>query len=262
MRFFLFLFLLSPFAWSCERPLTINYGPYVSLLVIETFFGEFHAELEKSTGCKVDYQLHRDFETYLISLFRKEKSMTLAPSAYYQILSDSGYIQVASEKQAKHKHLHIIARKNASIESIEDLVGRRVAVISSLSSSGSYFIEALKSRDLLSKVEIHFGGAYDTMILSVIKNEFDAAVIVQEYWKLLDQRIRDSQLKVIATLITSPFSDFYVDNAIKRYIPEIKQAIQKMPITWGEPSQQAAGSKLLQDLLQKKQQQFNKAFSK
>jgi len=255
MRFLLIL-LFSASAWSCEKPLVINYGPYVSLLVVDQFLGVFHQSLAEKTGCKVSYQLHKDYDDYLLSLFRKETALALTPGTYYDVMIQRGYKLVASESRNKKRQIHVIAKKKSAMNTLKDLESHKVAIISSLSLSGSYFKGELDKLGLLPSVELHFNPAYESMVLSVMKGELDAAVVIQEYWNALDPNLRENHLKIIKTFMVEPDATFYVLKEFAHLSPIIKEELTKTIIDWDEPYEKAVGPELLKSLLQSRLDQF------
>ena len=255
MRLF-FLVIFSPLLFACNQPLTISYAPFISLLLVNELLGEFHRELQAETGCKVEYSLSNNFESFLLDVFRKKSQMTLVPTAYSTVLQRTGYQVIASERSHVRREFVIISNKLSGIQTIDDLAGRKIQVISQLSSSGDYLLELLEQKGLMASVKVHYGGTYDVMVLSVLKNQVDAAVIIPEYFNAVDKRLRERKIKVIGTIRVNSDVDLLAVNIDDKTIPIIRKALRHTPIEWGDPLTSERGSKNLRMLLDKKYKQF------
>lgn len=255
MRFILLLFF-STSILACDKPLTVNYGPFVSLLVVEHFFGEFHKSLASKSKCKVDFQLNKDFDQFVQSLFEKTHTLAVVPSAYHETMVRLGYVHFSSEYNEKARQFHVIAKRKSGINKLEDLSGRKVLIMSSLSASGSYFIEELDKLGLLPKVELHYNFAYENMVLAVLKNEVDAAVIIQGYWNLISPSIRENQIKIIKSISTKSDAHFYILKEYSSLIPIANESLKSSAIEWGNPTIYESDSALLKGLLKERLEQF------
>lgn len=258
MRVLILFFCLSlpPYAFACQQPITINYAPFVSLLVVKKFFGSFHDELEQASGCQVTYIIQRDFEAFVSALYRREHTLAIVPGPYFNVLKQLGYSAVASQVQMGQRELFVIAKKKKGLNSLSDLVGRHVLVNSPLSASGSFFLETLSKLEILTAITLEQRNSYDNMIISVLKGDADAAVIITEYWEALDESIRNEHLSLVAKLDIQTSTEFVILKERENLKPLVYGALNTGSIKWGKPNERAKGPKSLEQLLQNKLQQF------
>lgn len=255
--FILFLVLAFPsFTLACERPITILYAPFVSLLVMDEFFGEFHEELEVLSGCEVNYLLSRDFEDFVQRLFQRATSLTIVPGAYYQAMQRIGYIRVASMDNHNSRNIYVVTQKKRTYSNLQDLIGHKVLIASPLSSSGSFFLSEVDALNLTSKIDIQENYAYDSMMLSLLKGKVDAVVVIEEYWKLLGESIKNNQLKLVVRLKSQATTEFIALKEFAYLTPKINQALKKSTIKWKPAKAPVLGSLSLQKRLEQKLNEF------
>lgn len=248
--------IFSSHTLACSQPITINYAPFVSPLVVTKFFGEFHQQLEQASGCSVSYTIQRDFEEFVMALFRREYTLAVVPGPYFNVLKQLDYSAVASQIINGPRKAYVIARKKENIFNMNDLAGRKVLVNSPLSASGSVFLEAARNLDLLKKMEIQHRNSYDNMMMSVLKGGWDAAVIITEYWYSLDERIRQNHLRIVEELEANVSTEFVILKERVSLAPMVYKALQSSNIEWGKPNSQATGPEHLEILLHAKLKEF------
>lgn len=100
------------------------------------------------------------------------------------------------------------------------------------------------------------------MVISVLKGDFDAAVVIQDYWTLIAESLRENQLSVIKVYEIKPDSNFYGRDSYSELTPNIFPDFKTGSVSWGEPSPNKNPAKLLRTLLQQKLDQFNDQQSK
>ena len=258
MRVLIVLFCLNlpSYVLACQQPITINYAPFVSLLVVDKFFGSFHEQLEKTSGCPVDFIIQRNFDEFVSALFHREHTLAIVPGPYFNVLKQLDYLAVASQLVEEQRAVLVIAKKKRGWNGLTDLIGHRVLVNSPLSASGSFFLDSAKKQALLNQIKIEQRNSYDNMIFSVLKGDADAAAIIAEYWGALDEGIRNDHLSIIARLEIQASTEFVVLKEREDLIPVIYNALNAGALKWGKPNDQAFGPKPLEQLLQNKLQQF------
>ncbi|MGK0444427.1 MAG: ABC-type phosphate/phosphonate transport system substrate-binding protein [Bermanella sp.] len=262
MRVLILAFLLFTnhvHSLPCEEPITISYGPFVTLLVVQKYFGEFHKRLEESSGCMVRYKIQRDFDQFLMALFRREDTLAVVPGPYFNVLKRMGYLAVSTQVRVEPRVSYIVSKKGKGISRLNDLVGRKVLVSSHLASSGSFFVQALTDEGLLEHVMVDYEHAYDSMLFAVLRNEADAAVLIEEYWLSLDEHIRNNNLSLVAEIKSDASTEFVMLKERHNIAPMVLDALQASEMRWGPPATKAIGSPLLETLLLNKLEQFNKA---
>jgi len=250
------LLSFSSIVSACDQPISISYAPFVSLLVVDRFFGGFHRELEALTGCKVTYQIHRDFEHFLQALFLREHTLAITPGNYFKVLKPLNYEVVSTLTSERNRNFYVIANSKSMISNLNELVGKKAFIVSPLSGSGSHFLAKLNELGLTNKVDIEYINSYDAMILAIIKGEGAAAVIVDEYWGVLDRHVREKSLKIIAQIETNTSTDFVILKEHAALAPQVRSSLQASELVWGEPNNQANGPELLESLLQSRFEVF------
>ncbi len=250
------ILLFSPLSLACERPITILYAPFVTLLVMDKFFGEFHQELEVLTGCEVKYRLARDFEGFVLSLFKQEANLTIVPGGYYPAMKRVGYVRVASMDKNNYRNIFVVTQKKYNYASLQDLIGHTILIASPLSSSGSFFLAELEAMNLTGKVNISDNHTYDSMVLSLLKGKVDAVVMIDEYWELLDESIKHNQLKQIMQIKSRATTEFIALKEFAYLIPKINQALKKSSIKWKAVNEPVLDSVSLKKLLEQKLNEF------
>ncbi|MFY0641541.1 MAG: PhnD/SsuA/transferrin family substrate-binding protein [Bermanella sp.] len=224
--------------------------------MVNKFFGSFHEQLEKTSGCPVDFIIQRNFDEFVSALFRREHTLAILPGPYFNVFKQLDYSAVASQLSEGKREVLVIAKKKRQWNGLADLIGHKVLVNSPLSASGSFFLDSVKKQTLLKKIKIEHRNSYDNMIFSVLKGDADAAVIIAEYWGALDKGIRNEHLSIIARLEIQASTEFVVLKEREYLIPVIYGALNSGTIKWGKPNDQALGPEPLEQLLQKKLQQF------
>mgnify|MGYP005991065227 CR=1 FL=1 len=255
----LFSISLSSSVLACQQPITINYAPFVSLLVVKKFFGSFHEQLQQTSGCAVSYVIQRNFDEFVAALYAREHTLAIVPGPYFNVLKQLNYSAVASQIQTKHRDLLVIAKKKSKLNSLADLAGRHVLVNSPLSASGNFFLDTISKLELLDKMTIQHLSSYDNMILLVLKGDADAAVIIPEYWEALDASVRNQHLNVVKKLRVKTSTEFVVLKEREDLAPLVYQALNTGSIKWGKPNKSAVGPKSLEQLLQLKLQQYQQS---
>ncbi|MGR6872321.1 PhnD/SsuA/transferrin family substrate-binding protein [Pseudomonas sp. HK3] len=253
----LFLSLsFSSYILACSQPITINYAPFVSLLVVEKFFGDFHLKLRKESGCEVKYSIQKNFDDFLIALFERKHTLAIVPGPYFNVLKQLNYSVVASQIIKGPRQIYLIAHKKSPLTGLGDLIGKDVFVNSPLSASGSSFLQHVDELNLLGHIHFDQRSFYDSMILSLLKGEGDAAVVIEEYWFSLNQVVRDSQLKIIEKLDAPASTEFIILKERVSLAPVIFDALQASFFKWGTGNKRAIGTPRLEALLQRKLQQY------
>jgi ABC-type phosphate/phosphonate transport system substrate-binding protein len=190
------LSLLAPSALACDKPITIAYGPYVTLLMVNQFLVSAHEELEAETGCEVKYTLFDSFDGLIESIVKKEHAMAGVPGSYTASLQLIGYEQVATLDLGENDS-YLVVHKNSEIESLENLSGKKVMFMGGLSESGASLLRALKDTKVIDAVVLENKSSYENMLISLIRKEVDAVMVVTEYWRLLSKNIRESSLRIL-----------------------------------------------------------------
>lgn len=209
-----FVLMLPLFtANACEHDIHIAYPPFIKLLTINQFFSGMHNQLSTKTGCNVKFVLHTSFEEVLDGILEYRHEATILPSSYISIAKELGYQHVATIN--REDVIYILARKEFK-GSTYDFSGLKILILDHYSESGAIFKQDMELKGMLSQVNIHTGGSYDQMILSVMKKRADLAVIIPEYWHLLSPDVRDKHLKIVyklnsfsAGIVTPPSSELF-----------------------------------------------------
>ncbi len=245
------LLLFSVNAAACKEPITISYGPYVTLLTVNSFFSELHDDLSEATGCLVEYKLYKDFDTFIDSLIRQEHALSVVPGSYLGALKGLSYKHIASIKNT-NETTRVLVRASSNIKSLNDLTGKHVMAISPFSESGARLLQALDDKKLLPFVRMEYGHNYESMVFSVISGKADAAVIIPEYWELLDKGIRTRSLNIIAKLpyLTAGFvmlpSDHKLDNIL------LKLLLKNQGLAWDKPVLPVSGLEVIDKLIKRR----------
>ena len=92
----LFSISLSSSVWACQQPITINYAPFVSLLVVKKFFGSFHEQLQQTSGCAVSYVIQRNFDEFVAGSGGSHRAFVHYLSFLETILNVAEYLRKPS----------------------------------------------------------------------------------------------------------------------------------------------------------------------
>jgi ABC-type phosphate/phosphonate transport system substrate-binding protein len=228
------------------------------MLVVEKYFGKFHKRLERNTGCAVRYRIQKDFEYFIESMFKREYTIVLVPGPYFNVLKQLDYIAVSSQILSEPRHSYVVAKKEKGISNLMDLKGHKVVISSPFASSGSFFLQALKTNGLSNDVQVEGDYSYDRMVMDVLKNKADAAVLIEEFWALMDPRLRDTHLNVVAKLKSDASTEFLILKEQESLAPHVLTALQASLLKWGKPAENAHGSASLEALLIEKLANFEK----
>lgn len=220
--------------WKNPKTLVFTYTPVEDPAVYKDAFKEFQAHLAKITGKKVIYYtVHSNAAE--VEAMRSGRlhiaGFSTGPTGYAVNLG--GYVPIAvkgTEEAFQGYNLIVITKKNSSIQTMEDLKGKKVAHTSASSNSGN-----LAPRSLFPDLgivpdkdyKVSYSGKHDQSILGVAAGDYDAAPVASDvFYRMADSgRINANEFKIIYTSPRFPTSSFgYAHNLEPNLVSKIKEA--------------------------------------
>jgi len=226
--------LWSSHAKACEAPLNIAYGPYVSILIVNQYLRPLHEALAKVTGCAVDFTLHSDFEGLISSLEASPRQLALVPGPYAGVFTRRQYVDLG-QMIREDKGFYLVVPFHSPVKELADLKGKQVMILSILSETGSRFMQELSDKGLARDVVVSPGRSYERMLMALMRDRGDAAVIYHEYWELLDESIREKHLRIVKTYLAG--KPHFIGKGLSRDEVEKIQAalLESGPLKWQKP---------------------------
>jgi ABC-type phosphate/phosphonate transport system substrate-binding protein len=235
---------------ACDSDIVIGYTPFVSSLTINKFFDSFHKKLALEIDCPVRYVRSKNFDEVLSGLSTYKYDAMLLPGAYHSAAMKLGYDLIATVE--RNDSIFIVANKKFKGRDLVDFAGLDILILDHFSESGAQFEQAMADVNMLSKVNIHEGSSYERMVLSVINDEFDIAVILPEYWDILSSEVKGRHLRVVKKIpsfqpgmVTPPKSEEF--NKVLYQV-----LIQDTRLTWGEPKMRVQNLPILDAFIKEK----------
>lgn len=215
--------------------LVFTYAPVEDPAVYEGAWSDFLAHVEKVTGRKTKYFGLQNYAAQIEAMRsgRLHLSAFSTGSLVYAV-NVAGAVPFAIMADAKGPsgyHLIVITQaSNATIKSVADLKGKRVAHVSQTSSSGHqapvYFFSRMgvvPSKDY----QIVFSGKHDNSVLGVVNGDYDAAAVADTVLARMVARnvVKAGDYKVIYTSPVFPTAGFaYAHTLEPRLVDKIKEA--------------------------------------
>jgi len=184
--FFMVITLISPSPGTCEPSSppapsdSLKFGifPYTSPKTIFKLFLPISRKLEQELQCKIELVTAPDFATFIERGQRGDYDLTMPCVACYFKIRPAGYSVIAMGHPSFYGA--VIVRRDSNIESINRLVGTKVASTVQYSYAGHLFlVEQLDALgiDAYQNIDFHFIGKLDSIIFGVANKEYDAGVI-------------------------------------------------------------------------------------
>ena len=204
-------------AHEADSPDSISFAvfPYKSPKTIVEIYGPLAVYLEKKMGRKIRISSAPDAKSFLDKAGRGEYDLLLLALPVYYKLRPAGYKVIA--RGIPSFSGGVIVRKYSEISTVEQLKGKKVAVVGKYSYGGYLFLLPRleeKGLDPREDVKFTFTGKADTIIYGVINKTFDAGLLRLD---TLDHSVFNGireQLRVIDRSPEIPQFPFVVKNSM------------------------------------------------
>ncbi|MDH4317245.1 MAG: phosphate/phosphite/phosphonate ABC transporter substrate-binding protein [Desulfobulbaceae bacterium] len=183
---FLGMGLLSPLPGDCDssppeapsKILKFGIFPYTSPKTIFKLFLPLTHKLEEELQCKIELVTAPEFVTFIERAQQGEYDLTIPCVACYFKIRTAGYSVIAMGQPSFYGA--VIVRSDSERDSIDKLVGAKVASTVHYSYAGHLFlVEQLDALgiDAYQSIDFHFIGKLDSIIFGVVNKEYDAGMI-------------------------------------------------------------------------------------
>ena len=152
--------------------------------------------LNKSTDAQFELKLYKNRADFEKHVFNGEPDLVFFNGFYLTLAEEKqGYTALIRSNAKKLKGI-VVAAKDSSIKTIDDLKGKTVAFPSPNALGASLYIRALFDQKSISPVTPVYLGTHDNVYLSIIKGKAAAGGGVYRTFNSQNAKIRD-KLKVI-----------------------------------------------------------------
>ena len=210
MKSFFLATLLFFFTYSLasaeirEDWLKLGVVPYKSPRALVELYSPVAAQLAKVLGKNVQVVTAVGFDQYLQRIYDKQYDIIVLGSTFYFKAHDmAGYEAVA--RGYPPFRCGLIVRNDSGIHNIEQLRGKRLAVVDRMGSRGEY---EMRKKALFSigihveeDLEVHYRGNSDSVIYAVLNGQDDAGAIRLD---ALQKKAFTEVREKVRTIYTSP----------------------------------------------------------
>lgn len=201
---FLFTTTSSVNADSRDNWLKLGVIPYKSPRALVELYSPLAVLLTKALGKNVHVVTAIGHEQYMQRIYGKQYDIIVLGSAFYFKAHDkAGYEAVA--RGYPPFRCGFIVRNDSGIHNIEQLRGKRLAVVNRMGSRGEYKMQkkALFSTEIYVEedLEVHYRGNSDSVIYAVLNGQDDAGAIRLD---ALQKKAFTEVREKVRTIYTSP----------------------------------------------------------
>jgi len=191
----------------------IKFGilPRLSAVEMTTMFNPLADYLSKETGEKVTLVIPKDFSAFKDAVKAGQVDIAFAnPLIYVELKKDSNLepLGLSSELKSGTRFRGIIvARKDSSIEKLQDLKGKKLIFVDKDSAAGYIFQMLLLSRAGLDVQKdftlLPFAKKHDNVMMAVFNKAADAGGIREDDFDKMKDKVDLSQMRIIG------YSDYF-----------------------------------------------------
>jgi len=199
-------FFFAPLIHASEnlRQLSLGLFPYVTSAQLVQFHSPLKEYLSKTLGVEVNLVTAPDFESF----------MQRTKNGEYDIIFTAPHLGRLAEKRDGYRRLAMtghnvegifLAKKESSINSLNDLQGKSVMVAQRISVIYQMVEQTLAAKGLIDgkNISIIETKTHNNALYAPLRDEADASVTGILLWQTLGQEYKD-KLKVIGTTNTVP----------------------------------------------------------
>ncbi|MDZ7801735.1 MAG: phosphate/phosphite/phosphonate ABC transporter substrate-binding protein [Trueperaceae bacterium] len=214
--------------------LIFTYAPTEDPAVYQDAFGEFMDYLSERTGRSVQYFPVRSYAAQIEAMRAGRLHVSgFSAGAVQDAVNSAGFhpmAMMAADDGSFGYEMEIIVPAGSDIQSLEDLEGRQVALVSPTSNSGYKAPTALLYDELgLLPDEGYattFSGGHDNSILGVANQDYESAAIASSVMdRMIDRDVlSDDDIEIIYTSQTFPSTGY---GAVHSLEPELMEQVRE-----------------------------------
>lgn len=199
---------LSGINYMVYGPKTIKVAilPLYSAITLFDRFEPLMRHLSLRTGYEFKLVIPRDFEDFFDIIRRGEADYSYSNPYIYIQLADKGYLSAFATTVIRSSgdifRGIIITRKDSAIQSIHDLKGKDVMIVS-YKSAGGYLAQELflasRGIDITRDLRLREGKRQEVVILNVYRGKADAGFVRETALDVLREEIDLSKIRILAT---------------------------------------------------------------
>ncbi len=185
----------------------IRFGmlPRLSAMELHTMFSPLTEYLTRETGEKVSLVIPKDFEAFKEAVKAGQMELGFANSLIYiQLKKDANIEPLALSSEAKSGNRFrgiIIARKDSTINRLQDLKGKKLIFVDKNSAAGYIFQMLLLSKAGLDVSKdfttLPFAKKHDNVTMAVFSKAADAGGIREDDLDKMKDKVDLSQIRVV-----------------------------------------------------------------
>lgn len=189
--------LWLPVASAAEPPLVLGLHPNISARTVIDMYQPLRQHLEQTLKRPVEIYTAPDFQTYVARTLRREYDIALTAPHLAHMAQRAGYVPLFH--YTKELSALVIVAHDSTIQSIDDLRGKTVALPDPLTIISIMGIEYLSARNIVvdRDITVFSARSHNNAAIAVERGQAAAAVIGSVPFKQLPEELR-AHLRVIA----------------------------------------------------------------
>ena len=182
------LLLHAQYSYTCNKPITLQVGPFLTSTFIEQYWMDFALDIKKQMGCPVKVQPSSSYTQYLNTLISGQGDVFLVPNHYVKALLKKGLTPII--KSTDGAQVYIISKYNINKNGPNILIGGTILVPSRYTRAYLELEDWLNQNQLKNKVRLNLNHSHDTTMLLMLKGDYSAAVVLDAIYKKLPNIIK------------------------------------------------------------------------
>ncbi len=218
-----------------KKSIKVAILPLYSPITLFDRFDPLMRYLTQKTGYEFKLVIPRDFEDFFDTVERGEVQFSYSNPYIYIQLADKGHLSAFAntiiEKSGDIFRGIIITHKDSAIRTIEDLLGKRVMVVSYKSAGGFLAQKLLLNENGIdvSNLRLTEGKRQEEVILNVYRKTVDAGFIRETALNVLKEEIDLNKIRIIARtpyIANWPFAA--ARNADRRIVEAVRKSLLEL----------------------------------
>lgn len=219
---------------SCEKPLFTLFGPFFSQAFIEKNFRSIFDRIEELTNCSTQYHASENYDLYHENIKSGAYDIIIIPSMQQPYILPWGYKHVVAGLGPLD--MVLVGRRSASIETIEDLRGKRLLLNGDMSSLAVTWRAVAHPTLTDSDVIVIYSANTDQMLLRLLRGEVEATVTFRNFYDQLP-KVLQNKLNILGyRTLETPGSIVVNERLSNEFQNLIRQAYDESSTWFDKPA--------------------------